>query len=116
MCGHPGVQGQRPRDRFHLRIVLGLPEAQRAPLPGQLPQPLQMPLPRQLLRARSLARLGFSTAWPEVRPGMLTRKVVRNSLIPAAESRAGLFGWGESGVTSSVRHIRSGIEASTFSS
>src|SRR6476646_2518932 len=48
--------------------------------------------------------------------GTLMVKVVRNSVPALLGASAGSFGCGASGVTSSVRHTRSGMEAKTSSS
>ena len=57
-----------------------------------------------------------ATALAGVPAGMEMVKAVKNSVAPAVGGSAGSFGCGASGVTSSVRHTRSGIEARISSS
>jgi len=67
--------------------------------------------------ARRASRASASvTVWPGVSGGIVIVNVVRNSAAPGWGGRAGSLGCGDSGVTSSVRHTRSGIEARTCSS
>jgi tetratricopeptide (TPR) repeat protein len=99
--GRLGRARQRPSER---------------PSPGSAHSRSRCPCPASSC-ARSASRaLVSSTAWAGVPSGTATVKVVRNSVTPGLASSAGSFGCRESGVTSSVRQTRSGIEARTLSS
>ena len=123
LLSHPGIQRQRRQDGLHPGLVLGAPQAQRAPLARQRPQPRQMPLPGQFPGSLRLPRLGVldRLAGCARRDGAVN--VTRNSRCPSPAAEpgcpgpgAGSFGCGARGVTSSVRHTRSGIDVSTSSS
>jgi short-subunit dehydrogenase len=88
----------------------------RAIGPGNLRSRSRCPCPASSF-ARCASRAPVSsTAWPGVPSGTLMVKVVRNSVPAFLAASAGSFGCGGSGVTLSVRHIRSGIEARISSS
>ena len=82
------------------------------------PQPLQLMGGREFAAARcassSTSRWATASGVPS---GTVSVNVVRNSAVPAPVSaRSGSFGCVDSGVTSSLRHTRNGIDASTASS
>ena len=64
---------------------------------GQRPQPQQVSLPGQLVRAFASRALVSSTVWSGVPSGMVTVKVVRNSVAPGLASRPGRSGAGRAG-------------------
>ena len=116
---HPGGQRQRLQDRLHLGRVAGLPQAERAPVARQRPQPEQVSLAGQVMGGLGLARPrcpATVSAGRARRDGQDEGDQELRGLSACPAAGGGSFGCGESGVTSSVRHTRSGIEARTSSS
>src|ERR1700733_12470016 len=100
-------------------ISAGLPAVHRPRArerPGSLPPRSRSPCPASCFARRASRASVSSTTWAGVPSGTLMVKVVRNSVPAFTGVSAGSFGCGASGVTSSVRHTRSGIEARTSSS